>query len=368
MKGSKQEFGGLSVQECLGMYLSHIADRTHHGRPSSDRPFRQRILDKLTIDDYQLCEHVAAIIMYIMRDSKLLHHDSKLYRKVTEPLGDHNPCIACGAFYKAVESVSQVNYSPSDDISYFVNHPSAEPLLIAQLKHSLSKGKLIGKKLDKDQKVRLKGVYKLYNKIKGNHSGRWSSKEARHSLPEEFDTLIEHRPQSRKELDTLVRDPRVSLLSIDVSKIDDMSGLFEGCTNRRDYTGIEFWDVSGVRDMSGMFDGAEYFNQPLNNWDVSGVKDMSSMFSNTRFFNQPLNRWEVSAVEDMSNMFLDAREFNQPLDSWDVSGVLFLSDMFSGAESFNQSLEVWDPVMAADMSNMFDNSGVSLIPSWFKKE
>lgn len=362
---NNHDFRGRSVQECLGMYLSHLASKSTHRSAGEGRPFHQRILNKLSIDDYQLCEHVSAIIFYVLQDSRHMSHDSALYDKVTCQLGCSNHCLACGAFYKAVESVTLMDYSPEDDILYFINHPSAEPLLISQLKHSMFRGTLMGRRLSHAQLNRLRVVGEIYHRLKGEHSSRWAAGQARRTLPEEFNTLIRHRPHTREELDGILQDPKASLLSIDVSRITDMSGLFEGCAERRDFTGIEYWDVSNVTDMAGMFDGAVYFNQPLNNWDVSRVKDMSNMFCNARYFNQPLNHWETGAVEDMSNMFFGAREFNQPLEGWNVSRVLFLSDMFAGAENFDQPLEKWELTRATDMSNMFDNCGVSLIPSWF---
>ena len=105
------------------------------------------------------------------------------------------------------------------------------------------------------------------------------------------------------------------------------------------FKGIADWDVSKVKDMSGMFNGASNFNQPLNNWDVSNVTDMHDMFLGAVDFNQPLNNWDVANVEDMSYMFDSAKNFNQPLDKWDVSRVWVMECMFLCAESFNQPLD-----------------------------
>ena len=134
-----------------------------------------------------------------------------------------------------------------------------------------------------------------------------------------------------------------SLENWNVSRVKDMSNMFKGCTHFnqplntetvkalkpkykltaktdpamfsamekskvRDqmYEDIKYWDVSRVKDMSSMFEGCTHFNQPLTNWDVSRVEDMSSMFDGCTVFNQPLTSWNMSRVKDMLNMFVES--------------------------------------------------------------
>ena len=83
-------------------------------------------------------------------------------------------------------------------------------------------------------------------------------------------------PATNKELKDIIKQRikqegnEVDLNDIDVSKITDMSYLFEGTTFNGD---ISNWDVSNVTDMSSMFEGCESFNQDISGWDVSNVKD-----------------------------------------------------------------------------------------------
>ena len=133
-----------------------------------------------------------------------------------------------------------------------------------------------------------------------------------------------YSPKTKKELKEIINQRikeegnEVDLNDIDVSKITDMSRLFEDL----DFNGdISKWNVSNVTNMDSMFYDCKNFNQDISMWNVSKVTNMNSMFLNCKSFNQDISKWNVSNVETMSYMFAGCKTFNQDISNWDVSNV-----------------------------------------------
>jgi surface protein len=151
----------------------------------------------------------------------------------------------------------------------------------------------------------------------------------------------------------VIKGGRWNISNWDVSKVTDMSHMFQGTVNF-DGLGLDAWDVSSVTNMNQMFFESVHFNGDLSRWDVRNVTDMSYMFEGAfAFQGGDLSGWDVSSVTNMSNMFCEALSFNGDLSRWDVSSVTNMSDMFHKALNFNGDLSRWDVSSVTNMGYMF---------------
>ena len=117
-------------------------------------------------------------------------------------------------------------------------------------------------------------------------------------------------PKTKSELieiiKNLLNDNQTNLNIIDVSKITDMSELFDKINQSIEISNIDIsrWDVSNVNEMDCMFKGCENFDCDLSNWDVSNVTTMIEMFYYCKkFTGKGLENWNVSKVKNTDDMF-----------------------------------------------------------------
>ena len=93
---------------------------------------------------------------------------------------------------------------------------------------------------------------------------------------------IIYHPRTKDELIKCIKEqldlqgPDANLNIIDVSKITDMSYLFELDVRNID---ISKWDVSRVKNMRSMFVSCTLFNSDLSKWNVSRVTGVYGMFN-----------------------------------------------------------------------------------------
>ena len=81
---------------------------------------------------------------------------------------------------------------------------------------------------------------------------------------------------------------------------DLLNQLIEERGNEGDFNDI---DISKITDMSDLFDGIDKFNGDISNWDVSNVKNMKNMFYGCKSFNQNISKWNVSNVKNYQKTF-----------------------------------------------------------------
>ena len=150
------------------------------------------------------------------------------------------------------------------------------------------------------------------------------------------ETREEDKFHTREQLDEYImseikkQGDNVIIKNLDVSLIDDLSALFNGCENIRTLD-LSGWKTSNIKDMSDMFDYCDSLESlDVSGWDTSKVEDMNWMFSYCKNLKSlDLSGWDTSNVKDMSGMFYSCECLKSlNLSGWDTSNVYDMIYMF----------------------------------------
>lgn len=120
-------------------------------------------------------------------------------------------------------------------------------------------------------------------------------------------------------------------------------------------------DLSNVKSMKNMFRVCGKLNKDLSHWDVSKVEDMSGLFYECYKFNNGGNplAWTTTNADNMSEMFAFTHEFNQSLASFSTDKVTNMRRMFFVAKAFDQDISGFDITELVNAEQMLDDSGMS---------
>ena len=170
--------------------------------------------------------------------------------------------------------------------------------------------------------------------------------------PKSFDELRKIINDRYDKLGPGTKQKPIDFNDVDVSNVDSFydNRTYNGLFERTDfeYINLSYWDVSKVENMSGMFSYCYFLKSvgDLSNWDVSNVKDMYHMFYGCDQLKSvgDLSNWNVSNVKNISYMFTYCKQLKSvgDLSKWNVSNVNY-------------------------MIAMFKKSGITNIPKWYKK-
>lgn len=186
-----------------------------------------------------------------------------------------------------------------------------------------------------------------------------------------------YHPQTREELikilsklcsydnEIYMKNYILDVSDIDVSKIDDFSGIFASIDNasyvRMRKLIISDWNTSSATNMSAMFEGLGSVEEiiGIEELNVSNVKDMSWMFSQCSFLKKiDLSNWDVKKCKNFSHMFYDCKSLLDVsfVKKWTVNDVDSINSMFSGCRKIKSAdITGWGTNKYQSLSRLYEN-------------
>lgn len=117
------------------------------------------------------------------------------------------------------------------------------------------------------------------------------------------------------------------------------------------------WDTSSVEDMTGMFFGCTMLpSLDVSNWDTSKVKKLDLTFGGCMSLTSlNVSNWDTSSVTSMNSLFFLCYELTSlDLSSWNTSNVETMEDMFYSCESLtNLDITNFNTQKVNNMADMF---------------
>ena len=166
-----------------------------------------------------------------------------------------------------------------------------------------------------------------------------------------------------------------------ISKVTDMSHLFDGCEALKDIEDIALWNTKEVIYMNSIFKGCKNLRSlpDISKWNTSKVKNMSNIFSEcSSLLSLPdISKWNTSNVKNMDSLFKGCSSLSKlpDISEWNTSNVKYMDSLFKGCSSLQKLPDIseWDVINVLYFNNMFDEckslKSLPDISKWkFKKE
>lgn len=127
----------------------------------------------------------------------------------------------------------------------------------------------------------------------------------------------------------------------DVSNINRMSGLFEGCISLKNISSLKNWDMSNVISLDYLFRECHSLENisHIKDWNVENVKSAKGMFDDCISLKNisPLSGWDVSNINQLNKMFYNCTSLIDvlPLSDWKIDDDSSIDYIFDNCDELN---------------------------------
>ena len=127
--------------------------------------------------------------------------------------------------------------------------------------------------------------------------------------------------------------------NFDVSKVEDISDLFSGCSSIEFIPDISKWKTSEIKYMNNIFSNCISLKSlpDISNWDTSKVIGMNNMFYNCKSLKSlpDISKWNISELKELKNILsgCSSLESLPDISKWNIINIKIMMNLFSGCSS-----------------------------------
>ena len=198
----------------------------------------------------------------------------------------------------------------------------------------------------------------IIEKILINKSSKFINK-IKVETREQLETIILERYNKNKSF--------IDLTDIDISELDDLSGVFDFLNNKVEVIDISGWDTSNVTNMSYMFNRCTKLKKivGIENLDVSKLEKANFMFDSCEnLVELDLTNWNPISLQNAWSMFYRCSnlKFIKNIENWQLPNIKDVSYMFCDCAKLDVDLSNWDLTHIKDFfkyQGLAANSGIT---------
>jgi hypothetical protein len=151
--------------------------------------------------------------------------------------------------------------------------------------------------------------------------------------------------------------------------VEVVSKKYKDLKSKNEILDLNDIDISKVHDLSYLFELIKPKKVNMNNWDTSNVTDIHGLFWNNDIIEEIyIEDWDVSNVETAYGSFYFCKNLKKlNLKSWNFKSCTEFDLMFKGCEQLDTKFtDTWKmPTHVITVDQMFD--GCKYRPKWYKE-